>query len=116
MPCPHDWTDGGETVTLAASLASGLSRKSVPAERRRPKLPLRGLAVACVLGDAAVEAEGLARVGLGPPEDELDPHESVRTAIVIQSAPRRISIETLRRSCYEAASTFLTPFGPGHFG
>ena len=62
MPCTHDWTEGGATVTLAASLASGLIRKRVPAERRRPKLPLSGLGFADAVGETAVETEGLERV------------------------------------------------------
>jgi len=50
------------------------------------------------LGEAVAAAEGLLRAALGPPEDEPDPHENVRTATVNQTAPRRISVETLSRT------------------
>jgi hypothetical protein len=61
MPCPHDWTEGAATLTLATSVASGLIRNSVPADRRRPKVPFSELEDGEALAEAAAGADGLER-------------------------------------------------------
>jgi hypothetical protein len=81
-----------------------------------PNGPVSGAALGSEL--ATDEAEGFGdgectALGGDPP-----PHESVRRAAARRTAPGRISRTnvTATPQSYEAASTFLTPFGPGHFG
>ena len=54
------WVDAVATVTDAATLASGLMRFKVPAERMSPKLPVRGPALGDELGEADAVAAGCA--------------------------------------------------------
>jgi hypothetical protein len=77
--------------TVAAAVASGLISWRVPADRRRPYVPVRGPALAVALGVEEEDEDGDAlaageRDAFGDPP----PHESTRTAAERRMAPRRI--------------------------
>jgi hypothetical protein len=80
-----------------------------------PNGPVSGAALGWEL--VTDEAEGFGdgectALGVEPP------HDRVRRAVASRMAPGRIARTnvTATTQSYEAASTFLTPFGPGHFG
>lgn len=71
------------------------------------------------VADGVDDAEGLLRGVLVATCVGPCVHESASTAI-INAVPRRICSMSVRptseREGYEAAATFLRPFGPGQFG